>query len=177
MEDLYVMLLRLAHIFAGVFWVGAAYTFFGFVEPTLKALGPDANKDFMSHVSKRRRFPTFVIAASIVTVVAGLLLYWRASDGLDAAWITSPLGLGFTLGGIAGIAALVLGAVAIGPTIGRLESLGSEVEQAGGPPTPEQAARFRALDQRLGRAGVADFALLTLALVFMAISRYLPGPA
>ncbi|MDP8905728.1 MAG: hypothetical protein M3N29_10560 [Chloroflexota bacterium] len=174
MEEVLVMVLRVAHIGAAVFWVGAAYTFFGFVEPTLKSLGPETTKNFMDHIVKRRRFPTMVIGASFVTVVAGLLLYWRASDGLDVNWITAPMGLGFTLGGLAGIAALLLGAVVIGPTIGRLEKLGAEVEGQGGPPTPEQAGQFQALDKRLRQAGIADFVLLTAALFFMAISRYLP---
>jgi uncharacterized membrane protein len=175
LEELYVMVLRVAHIGAGVFWVGAAYTFFGFVEPTLKALGPEANKSFMAHVTKRRRFPLFVVAASTITVVAGLLLYWRASDGFDLAWVTAPMGLGFTLGALAGIVAFVMGAAVISPTIARLEKLGGEVERAGGPPTPEQASQFQALDRRLQQSGIADFVLLTVALFFMAISRYLPA--
>jgi uncharacterized membrane protein len=177
MEDLYVMVLRLAHIFAGLFWVGAAYTYFGFVQPTLKALGPDVTKNFMEYAIKRRRFPTAVVSASLVTVIAGALLYWRASDGLDLTWITAPIGLGFTLGALSAIAAVILGITVITPTIGRMEALGGEIERAGGPPTEEQAAQFGALDQRLGKAGLADFLLLTGAVFFMAISRYLPGPA
>jgi uncharacterized membrane protein len=173
-EDLYVIVLRLAHVGAGLFWVGAAYTFFGFVEPTLKALGPEVNKNFMNYVVKRRRFPMVVVTASLVAVISGVLLYWRASDGLDMTWISSPVGLGFTIGGLAAIVALVLGFTVITPTIGRLEALGSQVDEAGGPPTPEQAAQFQALDKRLGSAGLWDFVLLTVAVVFMAISRYLP---
>ena len=40
--DLYLIVLRALHIFAGVFWVGAALMFFFFVEPTTKKLGPQA---------------------------------------------------------------------------------------------------------------------------------------
>lgn len=175
MEELYVIVLRLAHVFTGLFWVGAAFTFFGFVEPTLKALGPEMNKSFMSYIVKRRRFPLVVVSASVVAVISGLLLYWRASDGLDLNWMTAPMGLGFTLGGLAAIIALLVGFAVITPTIKRLEKLGAEVDEAGGPPTPEQSARFAALDRQLGKAGMWDFVLLTIAVVFMAISRYLPA--
>jgi hypothetical protein len=34
-------ILRLIHISGGLFWVGAFYTFFFFVQPTAMALGPD----------------------------------------------------------------------------------------------------------------------------------------
>jgi uncharacterized membrane protein len=175
MDELYVIVLRLAHIGAGVLWVGAAYTFFGFVKPTLKALGPETNKNFMQYISKRRRFPIVISTASVVTVVAGVLLYWRTSDGLDMAWIGAPIGLGFTIGAVAGIIALLIGMAVITPTIKRLEILGGEVAAGGGPPSTAQAAELQALDARLGRSGVWDFALLTIALVTMAISRYLPA--
>jgi putative copper export protein len=40
MEELYVIVLRAAHVVAGAFWVGAAFLFFGFINPTLKAPRP-----------------------------------------------------------------------------------------------------------------------------------------
>ena len=38
--DFYVILLRIVHIFAGVFWVGGMVLFFAFLEPTAKATAP-----------------------------------------------------------------------------------------------------------------------------------------
>jgi uncharacterized membrane protein len=174
-DDLYVIVLRIAHIGAGVFWVGAAFITFGFLNPGLKALGPATTKSVMGQLVGRQRFPLYVMVASLMTVVAGFLLYWRASGGLDMNWVLSPMGLGFGLGGVAGTIALVMGATMITPTVKRMEALGAEIESAGAPPTAEQGAEMAALDRRLDRVGLADFALLSVALLLMAISRYLPA--
>lgn len=175
MEELYVIVLRAAHVVAGAFWVGAAFLFFGFINPTLRHLGPPLDKDFTIYLVKRRRFPKVMALATTITVVAGVLLYWRASDGLDFTWISSPVGLGFTIGGLAAIGAWLMGMTLISPTLDRLERLGGEITRAGGPPTPAQAAELGALDRRLGWTGIVDFVLLTIAVVLMAIARYLPA--
>ena len=39
-----ILLLRLIHIGAGAFWVGAVFTFFCFVQPAAVAVGPEATK-------------------------------------------------------------------------------------------------------------------------------------
>jgi uncharacterized membrane protein len=175
MEELYVIVLRAAHVVAGAFWIGAAFLFFGFINPTLRHLGPPTNRDFMAYLVGRRRFPRWMVFATSTTIVAGLLLYWRASDGLDPTWISSPVGLGFTLGGAAAIIAFAMGMTLISPTLERLDRLGNEIGASGGPPSAEQLAELQAIDRRLGWTGTADFALLSIAVVFMAISRYLPA--
>lgn len=37
--NIFIILLRIVHIFAGVLWVGSAIFYFVFVEPTVKGLG------------------------------------------------------------------------------------------------------------------------------------------
>ena len=38
--NIYMIILRLIHILAGIFWVGTAFFFVLFFEPTLKTSGP-----------------------------------------------------------------------------------------------------------------------------------------
>lgn len=57
----------------------------------------------------RRRMGIFFLVVSALTVLSGAALYWRASNGLDAAWIGSAPGLAFTIGGIAALAAFIGG--------------------------------------------------------------------
>ena len=72
--DVYLIILRILHIAAGVFWVGAAALFFFFVEPTVKALGPTGGA-FMGHLSKVKRMPLVILMSAGLTVLAGILLY------------------------------------------------------------------------------------------------------
>ena len=114
--ELDLIVLRLLHIVAGVFWVSSAWFFFLFVEPTAAELGPESER-FMNGMMVRRKAPIFITIASVTTVLAGLALYWRASAGLTAAWITSGPGIGFTVGAVAAIVAFVAGLAIIKPTV------------------------------------------------------------
>jgi hypothetical protein len=114
-----------------------------------------------------------IVYAGAVNVVVGLLLYWRASGGLNSAWIGSPTGIGFTLGGLAAIVAFGLGMRQIAPTVNQLDEAGTAMASAGRPPTPDELAKFHSLELRLHRAGLIDTVLLAIAIFFMAASRYL----
>jgi uncharacterized membrane protein len=170
--DPFILLLRLLHIGSAIFWVGSAFTFFLFVSPSAKAIGPDAQGAFMNEVV-RRRFPMVVLVAGIITVLAGALLYLRDSGGLSSAWVTSPTGIGFSIGAVAAIISLVLGPTVILPTISNLYALGGQLKAEGRPPTPEEGAILHALDRRLTVVGQFDLVLLSVAVVMMATARYL----
>jgi uncharacterized membrane protein len=170
--DLYVIVLRIVHILAGVFWVGSAAFFFFFVEPTAKRLGPQAGP-VMQELMVRRKVPIFITASSGLTVLAGVLLYWRSSGGLDVDWITSAPGLAFTVGGLAAIGAFAMGLAVIKPAVDRMGALGAEIAASGGPPSPQQGAQLLALETRLRNVGRIDIVLLTLAVLTMATARYL----
>jgi hypothetical protein len=57
----------------------------------------------------RRRMGVFFPIVAALTILSGTALYWRNSNGLDSAWITSPPGLAFTIGGLAAIVAMAIG--------------------------------------------------------------------
>ena len=164
-------MLRVLHIGGAVFWAGSAFFFFGFIEPTTVALGPKSG-EFMHHMVAKRKVAEQIVAASTLTVAAGVLLYWRDSSGLDLSWITRPTGLVFTLGGLVGLAAWVNGVFGIHPTVHRLDALGTAMATAGRPPSGEELGRMGALAGRLHVLGILDVALLGFALLAMATARY-----
>ncbi len=171
--DPLLLVLRVLHIGSGIFWVGAAFAFFLFVAPSAKAIGPDAHGAFMDQVTRVRRFPMVVLWAGIVTVLAGAALYWRASGGFNSAWLSSPTGIGFSIGALAGIISLALGPLSIVPSISKMQAIGGRLRAEGRPPTPEEGATLEALDRRLTQVGQIDLVLLAVAVVFMATARYL----
>ena len=164
--------LRVVHIFGGIAWVGGAALFFFYLEPAINKLGPDAEK-FVDEVINKRKVPIYFAAASTLTVAAGLWLYWRDSNGLQAAWIGSPTGLAFTIGGIAALIAWAGGNLLIPRTLMQLNAQVGQMKAVGGPPTPEMVAALQAIQHRLRRLGLADLILLGIAVLAMAAARYL----
>ncbi|MGH2456416.1 MAG: hypothetical protein ACRDHD_09200 [Candidatus Limnocylindria bacterium] len=170
--DWYMIVLRILHIGSGVFWVGAAAVFFWFIEPSIKAAGP-GGQAVMREITIKRRFPVIITAAATLTVLAGFLLYLRASDGFRADWIQTGTGLGITVGALAAIGAWLAGFFLIKPRVDRLGAIGAAVQAGGGPPTDAQIAEIQSLERQLRTIGLSDLVLLGLAVVAMAVARYL----
>ena len=170
--DVYVVFLRLVHIIAGVFWVGAALLMLGFISPTVSALGP-AGGAFMERFIKKSRYPVAMAVTSLLTTVAGLLLYWRVSNGFSGEWMQSTSGLVLSVGAAAGILAFVIGSFVIGPTAGQIGRLGDEIAAHQGPPTPEEGAAMHRLQAKVERISRFEAVLMLVALVGMAAARYL----
>jgi uncharacterized membrane protein len=170
--DWYAIILRVIHIAAGTFWVGAAFVLFLFIQPSVRDLGPEGQR-FGGHLATRRKLPLLIMVSGIVTVLAGALLYWRASGGFDGDWIGSGPGIGFTVGALAAIATLVLGLSMTKPAVDRIGALGQEIAGSGGRPTPEQAAEMQRLQARTVTLGKVSMVLLAIAVVAMATARYL----
>ena len=170
--DWYVIILRVIHIAAGIFWVGAAFVLFLFVQPSARELGP-AGQTFVGHLTTKKRLPLVILVSGVMTVLAGLLLYWEASGGFDTEWITSGPGIGFTVGGVAAIVTLALGLTVTKPSIDRMGALGQAIASGGGPPTPEQASELQRLQARTVLVGRISLVLLTVAVVAMATARFL----
>jgi hypothetical protein len=170
--DTYMVVLRVVHILAGVFWVGAALTTILFLQPTAHEVGPAAGP-FMAHLAGKKRLVDWVLRAAGLTILAGVLMYWRVSGGLDGDWIGSAEGLSVTIGALCGIAAFSLGLTVVKPTIMATLAIGREVAASGGTPTPEQGAKLQALQKRGKDVGQIIVPLLIVAVAAMAAARYL----
>ena len=170
--DAGVIVLRIVHIAAAMLWVGGAIMGRFFLSPTAKALGPSA-QPFTDHLTDRRRMGVYFPVVATLTVVAGAVLFWRDSAGLDAAWITTPMGLAFTIGALAGIASLVLGVVLVGPSIGEETAVRNGIAAGDGVPTDAQRRRLDRAAARMRLADRVGLPLILLAVPLMASARYL----
>jgi hypothetical protein len=160
--------LRLIHILAGTFWVGAAVVTTAFLMPAARASGPEGGK-FVQFILGKQRLSNYISLSAILTTLPGIALYWFASGGLQPAWISTAAGFIFTIGATTGIAAAILGGVVTAPTAARVEALSKEMQSTGGPPKPEQLAQLQELQKRLGQAGLWGTILLVVTVVTMAI--------
>ena len=174
MADPLMVFLRLLHIGAGVLWVGAALTVHFFVVPSLRALGPDTERSVMDTMLRQRRLATTILIATVITVAAGATMYViDVSRYGTAAWFGSGFGIGITIGAVAALISFILGPVAILPITKQLEKIGGAIQAQGGQPTAEQEGQMVALGSRLDRVLRYDTAVLIVAVIFMAIARYL----
>jgi uncharacterized membrane protein len=172
--DVGLLTLRVVHITAAMLWVGGGIMGSFFLGPTAQALGP-SGQAFMDHLAKQRRMSIYFPAVATLTVVAGAFLYWRDSGGLRAEWITSPTGLAFSLGALAGIASLVLGGILVGPSLAEDSAVRAELAAAGAAavPTVEQQRRLERAAGKMRLANRVDLPLILIAVVLMATARYL----
>jgi hypothetical protein len=170
----YMVVFRIVHIGAGVLWVGSVFLFVVYVQPTVAAIAP-AGAPFMAELLGKRRLVDRIIALALTTVVAGLFLYWHDWHQYPSFgdWIGSEFGASLTVGFVAAVAALSIGIGVTRPGVARLLALGRQAAEAGGAPAPEVAAEMGTVQGRLRRAARTSLALLLLAVLTMAVARYL----
>jgi uncharacterized membrane protein len=165
-----LLVLRLIHIGAGVFWVGAVFTFFLFVQPAAVAVGPEATK-FTYQLLHRGRFAWVVLAAAATTVLAGIWLLVITSNGLDAALLFDASRLGYTVGGVAAILTFGLGALYVFPRTRTVERTIGRLLGEGRPPTPDEQQTLARAGRESRRAGWIVLIGLAIAVVAMATAR------
>ncbi len=166
-----VLILRLLHIGAGVFWVGSILFLARFLLPTSMALGPAAGP-VMDQLMRVRKVPQTLMGAGFVTVLSGFGLFWIDSLGFTGPWMASPTGRVFGAGAGFALLGLIVGITVNRPTSNRIGALAAAIHASSGPPTAEQTAAIRALQARLGNATRIVAVLLVLATVAMALARY-----
>jgi uncharacterized membrane protein len=153
-----LMLMRILHVGLGVFWVGTLLFTAFLLFPAMRDAGPDGAKVGAQLV--RRNFAVIMPVTAIVTILAGLWLYWRISGGFDSEYMRSAPAQAYGVGGATAILALIIGLAVVRPAMLKATALGA---------TPEA----QALRARAGKANVWVALLLVVTLVTMAIARYL----
>jgi uncharacterized membrane protein len=164
--DLYVIVLRLFHIVAGVFWVGSAFFNALLLEPSVTDAGQEGAKTMGAIV--RRGLTPILTSAAGVTILAGILLYANVSEGFQLSWITSPGGLILTLGALCAIGGGVIGSQT-GRTADKMMAVGAEIAKSGGKPTSEQGSQVAMLKLRLHNFGRINAVLLLITVMCMAV--------
>jgi uncharacterized membrane protein len=166
------LVLRIIHIFCGVFWVGFALFNIGFLQPAVKATGAEGQK-IMQYLTQKTRLLATVNATATLTMLSGLALYWILLGGNIPA-ILSGYGIVLTIGSVAGVIAWVYGVIVIRGIFNQMQGIGQQIQARGGPLTPEQAGQMQALVMKLGRVGRVALVFLVVTLLGMAAAQYSP---
>jgi uncharacterized membrane protein len=165
-----MIVLRVVHIFSGVFWVGVSFFNLGFLQPTVQSTGDEGHK-VMQHLTAHTRFEVTAYSAATLSLLSGWLMYWNLF-GFRLSVLSSGYGLILTIGAIAGTIAWVIAIVFIRKVLGRMESVGRAIEEQGHPPTPEQASELQASGAQLVRLGQWGVGFMVVALLGMSAAQY-----
>lgn len=169
--DEMMIVLRLIHIFAAVFWAGAAFFMIRFLMPTVRVTGQEGGR-FMTRMLAETAPHNVITAAAVLTLLSGIGLYWRDSNGFEAAWMKSNTGIVFGIGAVAGLLAAGLAAHVTRPCAKKLIAISASIAAAGGTPTPEHLADIMKTAGKMGRALTWTVILLSISLACMAAARY-----
>jgi len=167
-----MVVLRVVHIGCAVFWGGTMFFFATYLEPTTRGLGPAA-APVMQGLEKRGYFTVMPIIAAIA-ILSGATMLWIDSAGFSPAWMGSRAGMAYSTGGLAAVVALGIGLGVMRPTMLKVGALvASAASVPDGPARQAHLAPMAALRARI-TVGVRWTALLlTVAVVSMAVARYL----
>lgn len=152
-------IVKFLHILSAVFWMGGAITITVFVLPALKKSGA-SSKEFMEYLTKVYKLPLALNISSSLTVICGLILYWKTTMGFQFISFHFPGGIGLFHGIIFGLLAFILGHAFQSPNAKRLSKIMSKLE---GPPSPEELNLIHKIQKRIVTGG-------WLALIFMLLS-------
>jgi uncharacterized membrane protein len=165
-----MIVFRLFHVICAVLWVGGFAMLVSFVMPAIRASGPSGGQVMRNMLVKTRLASYFPIVGGL-TVLSGLLMMWYDSKISQSNWGATATGMTFSIGGLAGLLALIVGGVMVGRSIGQLRKI-ALANDPGTPPSPEQAARMAQLQARAELGNRIVGPLLGIAMIAMAIARY-----
>ena len=167
----FLIVLRLVHILAATFWVGAALMLTFYISPTVGATQA-SGQDFMRHFMGKTTFNLMMWASALLAVIAGSLLYWMDSNGFKSAWMGTGPGIGYSVSATFDFLGLITG-IFQNRNSNAMAALGGQIQGQGKPPSPEQAAQLQGLGKALATGGTFNAIFLILATIGMAIARYL----
>lgn len=144
-----------------------------FIGPATAKVGPSAGPLFHELVVNRK-VTKVITGLSIVTVIAGLFVYWRDWQlaGSLGDFVGTDFGLVLTIDAVLGIAAMVWGVFQVGNKVEDLVAFAGSAPTAAGPPSPAMAAELERRGDQLRTNSIVDLLLQLGAVIAMSTARY-----
>ena len=159
-----LIVLRILHILAGVFWAGAAVYLALVLEPKLRELGAEVERDVLRSVSKLNSL--WITLSAVITIIAGFALISRTPGRSFDDLFINGWGTAIGIGLIASILAFFLSGW-VGASTAKLRRALTDVDDATGTP-----ADLKSLRSRIAIGSRANAVLVIVAVGTMAAARY-----
>lgn len=159
-----LLVLRVLHIVPGALWVGALFFSTYFLDPALRAAGPGAGGVMPQLMA--RRLPLFMMSMAALTILAGARLMYIVSGGMNPLWTHSAQGRTLMIGATAALLGFAAGMALQMPAARKMGAIMAAGQAA------SRGAELGALQARLRLGQRVTMALLGIALLCMALARY-----
>ncbi|MCC6300839.1 MAG: hypothetical protein IT314_16255 [Anaerolineales bacterium] len=171
LSNLYIILiLRVLHVGGGIMWVGSAALYLLLIIPAAYS-AQSAGQKFMHALAPK--FGAMMGLVTTITVLSGALLYARFfAGGISFIWTTGA-GAAFTVGAVAALGSYAMGVGVFGKLHAQIGKIEAEIGSAQGAPNPVKVAEKNRLQSSLMKAYRFDLVLLAVAMLGMAVARYL----
>jgi uncharacterized membrane protein len=168
--DALFLVLRAAHVLFAAVWVGATVFTTFFLMPAIGEAGPAAGP--LMGALMRRKLPAFMAAIGGLAVLTGIYLLYRFTSGFNPSVSASPPARMFSIGGLAGIVALIIGGAIVSRSAKKMGELGARIATAPDSERGALAAQMVTHRQRATTFSRIVVVLQLIALVLMAIGHY-----
>lgn len=166
-----VIALRVVHLVAGVFWVGAVMFLNILLGPSVMATGPDGMK--VMRELRNRRYMHHLLGAGALTILSGFGLVWVDSHGFQPEWFRSGFGMAISTGMLTATIAWFIGLFVIYPIGEEMAGLGKAMGEAASDDARSAVGiQMMAVRGRLIRFSSIAMLLLLVAVLTMAVARY-----
>ncbi|MDB4878367.1 MAG: hypothetical protein JWM41_4813 [Gemmatimonadetes bacterium] len=166
----WMIVFRLLHILAGVLWVGGLVLMSAFIMPALSSSGA-AGGQVMQNLVQGTKLTKYLPAMGGIAVLAGFALFYL-NMSVAPTWASSRSGMTYSIGGLCGLVALVVGSIMTARSAGTIGKMGAAIAASGAPPTAEQTARIAVLRARMKTGAQIAMTLALVAVIAMAVARY-----
>ena len=165
-----MIVLRFLHVVSGALWVGMFAFMTFFLMPAFAEVGPESGK--VQGALMKRGIPIIMPLIALVTLVTGFWLFQRLSGGAAGAFMKTPTGRAFGVGGLSALLAFLVGVIVGRPVMMRMAKLGESLPTAVPAERPGISAEMQRLRARSATLNRVVMALLLIALTAMAVARY-----
>lgn len=171
MSTVLFLTLRVVHVLLAAVWIGATVFTSFLLMPAVEAAGPAGGQVMIG--LNRKGMSAFFGATGGVTVLTGIYLFWRFTDGFAPEISGGHAGIAFSIGGLAGLLAVIIGGAVVGRSANRLVALmeqGAKMPDTQRGPLMQEAGVLR---QRMKTFGSLVLLFQVIALVLMAVAHYI----
>ena len=170
-EVLLFLSMRVLHVVLAAIWFGAVFFNTLFLLPAVVQSGPAGGQVMQALV--RKGMVAFMASIGGMTIVTGVYLFWRFTGGFDPAVSSSPAGMAYSIGALAGVIALILGGSVMGRSAKKVVSLGGQMSSAPEAQRGAMANEIAALRARMETMGRIVLVLLFISVATMALGHYI----
>ncbi|MCX7737086.1 MAG: hypothetical protein N2319_10265 [Candidatus Kapabacteria bacterium] len=156
-------IIKVLHILSAIFWMGGSIFISAFLLPAVKKSGP-SSKELIHNLFNIYKLPLVLNIASSLTVILGLIQYWKTTAGYQQISFHFPGGIGLFHGIIFGLIAFIWGHAFQSPNSKKLSRLMAQVQDK---PSTEQFLQIQKIQKKVIFGGWLTLILLFLSLLGM----------